>query len=487
MKNYYNILFPLLIALFVLSCDKEVFNGPQNTNVQYGKLFIDSNPQEALIYIEGKNTGYFTPDTLTWLEAGRHNITLIKGFYGDSTFTVEIKADDKKEILIDLKNDARNGFLYCSSKPDGAQIYINDVNTNQITPYFFAKPPGIYELKYSYPSYRADSIDVTLYAKQNKYVNLALEDTSVWVGYNVSNSEIPDNQITSIAVDKNNIKWIGTSNKGISKFDEKVWTYFTVENSSLISDIINCINVTNDNSIWIGTAKGLSVYKDGIWSTFGEDFLNKNINDISNGLNNEIWLATDVGLVKYSAGSWTLYNKSNAGINENMITCVEVDNSGRVWFGTYMSGVYMYDGTNWISHNVGPFGGVEESMTDFVSCLAIDGNNDIWVERGVVRLDVFGNTTTFLLTKYDGTSWQAIFLPVVDVHDITSIYIDKDNNRWFGTTKGLFAYLSTGAVVGYTINNSPITTGKINSITSDNENNIWFATVANGIMKFKRK
>ncbi len=41
-----------------------------------------------------------------------------------------------------------------------------------------------------------------------------------WTIYNTTNSGIPHNTVFSIAVDKDNVKWIGTSNSKMSKFND---------------------------------------------------------------------------------------------------------------------------------------------------------------------------------------------------------------------------------------------------------------------------
>ncbi|MGE5352777.1 MAG: two-component regulator propeller domain-containing protein [Acidobacteriota bacterium] len=44
------------------------------------------------------------------------------------------------------------------------------------------------------------------------------ESDTVHTVYNISNSSLPDNDIRSIAIDRNNLKWIGTASAGISLF-----------------------------------------------------------------------------------------------------------------------------------------------------------------------------------------------------------------------------------------------------------------------------
>ncbi len=486
MKIFLGLVITLVFTLVFISCEKEVFTGPiatKEVQTQYGKLFIDSNPKEALIYIDGKNTGYVTPDTIKWLEAGSYKVTLSKGMYGDTSFVVNIKSNEKTEILIDFRyNPGANGFLYCSSKPTGAKIFINDEDTHNVTQFFFLKPPGEYNIKFTYPEHRADSTFITLFPKQNKFVNMTLEDTSKWVSYNTSNSILPSNQITSIAVDKNNQKWIGTQTQGVARFNEKEWVVYNSDNSSIKSNFINCIKTADDNSVWVGTTRGLSVYKDGIWSSFSEDFLNKNIYGIAIGKNNEIWVATFSGLAKYYAGTWQIFNTSNSQIGNDSLTCVDVDSRGRVWMGTYLKGVYMFDGTNWFAHNVGGWSDLEFNTIDMAMCVAVDKNDNVWVERGIL----FSGGIANYLSKFDGNEWKKIFYPGVNTSSLNSIYVDENNTKWFGTITELVQVSDQGSVTIYNSQNSQIPPGKVTCTVLDLNKRTWIGTAGNGITKYKK-
>ncbi|RPI13088.1 MAG: hypothetical protein EHM58_19165 [Ignavibacteriae bacterium] len=53
-----------------------------------------------------------------------------------------------------------------------------------------------------------------------------------WIVYTTTNSGLPSNNIFPIAIDTNNIKWIGTS-QGLAKFDGANWIVFDTSNSPL--------------------------------------------------------------------------------------------------------------------------------------------------------------------------------------------------------------------------------------------------------------
>ncbi|MBK5279078.1 MAG: hypothetical protein JJE09_09480, partial [Bacteroidia bacterium] len=73
-----------------------------------------------------------------------------------------------------------------------------------------------------------------------------------------------DENITALAVDGGNRKWIGTEN-GVWLFDalgEKLIHNFTVDNSPLLSNFIQCIGINNTSGeVFFGTNKGMASFR----------------------------------------------------------------------------------------------------------------------------------------------------------------------------------------------------------------------------------
>ncbi|HQS51096.1 MAG TPA: two-component regulator propeller domain-containing protein, partial [Daejeonella sp.] len=80
-----------------------------------------------------------------------------------------------------------------------------------------------------------------------------------WVIYNKSNSNLTDNQINALFIDKNDVKWLGTAN-GLIRFNAESWDSFNTANSLLPSNYIRAITVTDQGIVWVGTNKGLASY-----------------------------------------------------------------------------------------------------------------------------------------------------------------------------------------------------------------------------------
>ena len=109
---------------------------------------------------------------------------------------------------------------------------------------------------------------------------LAIYDGSNWVVYNTSNSSLPGNYITEISIDGNDTKWIGTYDfehsgalvwLGMTSYDGNNWVQYDTSNSELPCNCINAIAIENNDIIWIGTGGGGLASFDGInWTIYNE-------------------------------------------------------------------------------------------------------------------------------------------------------------------------------------------------------------------------
>ena len=83
-------------------------------------------------------------------------------------------------------------------------------------------------------------------------IGLGKYDGVNWTMFDMSNSQLPVNDVRSIAFDASNNAWIGTNGGGLAKFDGTTWIIFNTGNSGIASNIIYSVTV-NGSNIWIGT------------------------------------------------------------------------------------------------------------------------------------------------------------------------------------------------------------------------------------------
>ena len=288
--------------------------------------------------------------------------------------------------------------------------------------------------------------------------------------------------VTSIAIDENNTRWVGTE-KGLYKstdngymhqnisisgkvlsltYDESsntLWvgteaglsevsltsgnasgTVVPTENLSNSSILISYKDTTS--RLWFGTGKGISLNKDGIWKNdsfrvnvlgtmFPMNAENLAVNSIA-AWDNDYYFATSgghlyraFGLVDsidaFSGASQWLSPYNGQNVTDTMFM-VFVDSKGNQWMG----------GKNGIQVHTGHKPKEESSFTYYnneladnrIHAIAEAPDGKIWVgtEKG--------------LSVFNGSSWSTVTENLPDMY-VTSIAFDQDGSAWVGTRKGL--------------------------------------------------
>ncbi|MGB7568595.1 MAG: two-component regulator propeller domain-containing protein [Chitinivibrionales bacterium] len=101
-------------------------------------------------------------------------------------------------------------------------------------------------------------------------------DGASWTVYDTSNSGLPANVVISIAIDGSGNKWMGTETsstedkfpifipEGLTKFDGATWTVYNTANSVLPNNDVSSIAIDSSGNKWIGTGGGgLAVFSGG--------------------------------------------------------------------------------------------------------------------------------------------------------------------------------------------------------------------------------
>ena len=167
MKKKVILLTFLFIGMMLISCEQAV--DPLNDK---GKIFVASEPEEASIYVDGRNSGKLTPADVE-LTAGIHHVTLKKLGYADYHFTdtVIIGVETSKTDIIMNKY----GILFINSEPSSAKIYINEENTLETTPKTFSKPDGIYSITLKVEDHADTTFEVLVKDSKDVDINVNLK------------------------------------------------------------------------------------------------------------------------------------------------------------------------------------------------------------------------------------------------------------------------------------------------------------------------
>lgn len=188
-----------------------------------------------------------------------------------------------------------------------------------------------------------------------------LRSTGQWQSYNLNGivSNITSPRYGSMAIDKNNTKWISAYNNGLIAFNEQPNNKFIIvdfASGNLPDKVVNCVAIDNRNQLWIGTAKGLRIIasvdrflSENELTTSSiiiqegdlaqELFYQQTILDIVvDGANNKWVSIADGGVFLVSAnGQETIYRftKNNSPLPSNNVVDIEIDGvTGEVYFAT---------------------------------------------------------------------------------------------------------------------------------------------------------
>jgi len=224
--------------------------------------------------------------------------------------------------------------------------------------------------------------------------------------------------LTELVVDKTGSIWMGSRRNGALVYNEsgdRKRALITESTKGSLPDLnVRTLAVDRNNRVWIGTQKGLVVYA-GAGSVFDADIYDAQpviiddngipkkllgeqpVNSIAiDGAENK-WFGTDTGgvLGTNPSGSETLYNfnKDNSPLPSNSVLKIKIDDSsGKVFFATD-KGIVAFNS------EVAPFGETLEEVYAFPNpakkehdFITIDGRNGSHLPKGtnVKILDISG-------------------------------------------------------------------------------------------------
>ena len=247
----------------------------------------------------------------------------------------------------------------------------------------------------------------------------------------------------ALLIDQNDI-WFGTEGHGLGRFDRntKKTTYYNRENGGTNNNDIWSLAKDKDHNLWIGTDGGglnilmpdekISHYY--LHSEFDERSLSYNtIRSIFIEPNGNAWLGTYNGGVSYhevAPIAFQLYRKeflNENSLQDNAVSAFTEANDGTIWVGTDGGGLhYLKDG---IVHRY-PLPRKLAHIT-VITSLQSDGDG-LWIgsfQNGLIYLDGHGGWKQFVHHPDDRTT--------IGANTVWSIQKDSLGYLWIGTNRGV--------------------------------------------------
>ncbi len=291
--------------------------------------------------------------------------------------------------------------------------------------------------------------------------------------YTTLNSSLPSNNVTSIVVDANNNKWIGTIGGGIVKISgtpskDETWTIYNTINSNIPANDIYSLALDTNSVLWIGTFYGLVKFDGLNWILYNhyntpmmDDFIAIVIVD----QNNVKWAGSvNCGLFKFDDVNWTIYTTANSGLPLNRISALAMDENMVLWIGTlWGGGLTKFDGINWTTYN----GGNSPLPNGNLTAIKAENNGNKWIAT-------FGGG----VAKFDGLNWtlyNSTTAPFPRDH-ISSILIDHNGVKWFSSEMRDLNDISSLTLL-YEEGGVPVELNAFSTVCVNNDVNIKWETI----------
>jgi len=468
----------LWLVILLIRCDKEVSRSPVESEAPKGFIYINSTPSGFTIFQNGRNTGRLTPDSISYIDAGIYEITLKKKYFKDTSVVVNLLEDEKLSVYVDiLSNPSMYGGVYLQTIPPGANITFNDSVLNKVTPLIIQNLlPGEYRVKFDLFNHRDSEIKVIVKSSQRANYTQALRDTSVWVDYQVFNSGIQSNSLISIAIDNNNVKWIGTLDRGLIKYDGVNFINYNKSNSQIPGDRVNCVTIDDRNRVWVGTDDGIAIFDGNSWIVYNESnsgLTNSYINKIRFYNNGTAWIGTAGNLVKFDGINWSVYDQP-AG--KDWINDIYIENENKLFLGTKMDGIFLFENQTftWLRW----FDYIYCTMT--VTSIEKDKFNEVWFCFNPDTIHLSG------ISIWNGSTFTNIHFGTLQMqYNFSNIFIDDENNKLIATSIGLVIYDNQNISTFYNTSNSLISSNNVSASAVDSRGDIWILTVSAGLNKYR--
>ncbi len=315
---------------------------------------------------------------------------------------------------------------------------------------------------------------------------VAWAQTAEWTVYDTSNSGLPYNGVTGLALDTQGNLWVGTgkwyawAGGGLAKFDGENWTVYNTANSGLPNNDHTGLAIDPQGNIWCGTEGGFGVFDGEHWTTYhtGNSGLPHNlVASPSFDSQGNLWVGTwGGGLAKFDGVHWTTYNTSNSGLPHNQPWTTLIDADDNVWLATVGGNIVKFDGANWTVYNAGNSG---LSLND-IADISFDPEGNLWVAgRGPVGL---------ALVRFDGESWTVY--PFDDSlsrsEGIWDLAIDVHGNKWIATLGDGLVRFDGKNWTAYNTSNSGLPDNRLYRLLIDDAaGSIWIGTEASGLVLFR--
>ncbi|MFN8255561.1 MAG: two-component regulator propeller domain-containing protein [Bacteroidales bacterium] len=305
------------------------------------------------------------------------------------------------------------------------------------------------------------------------------------------------NFITDIVEFDDNTIWASTDGGGLNIFKKNpiqisVLDYKPGKPGGLTSNTIRSISKTRDGNIWLGTINGgLLVY-----NKFSRNFKqytshyqipfsisNNAVSSVHQDKNNRIWVGTHGGGLNEFIREKETFRHIKLEVVKNektdIIYCLESDNKGNIWIGTYSFGLICYRPED---------GKIESFMNVRGNKNSIGSNNVYDIKRLHDGNLILGTNLGVTLFNPETKQFTRFHHIDVDSMPVLTIFEDSRHKIWIGSQFGGLYLLDPESGVYTKIRTSGTDNNKspniIAKIMEDSKGSIWVSSTRDGLLEF---
>ncbi len=256
------------------------------------------------------------------------------------------------------------------------------------------------------------------------------ENSFVKVDLSKVRKDLIGNEIHSGAYDKvNHILWLATE-YGVIKFENNkyVATYYAEKNERVMAKCLS-VFLDNTNKLWIGTAAGIcNLENNNIVKWKNPKNKEQNVFAIFQDEGNKLYFGLEEGLLIKDKEEITTFGKKE-GFTDTRVRCITRNKDKNLWFATN-EGIFEF------KYNAFRKIIIKDHLElDAIYSIVFDKQNNLWagLPNGVLKITMHDNKiNSKFFSKDDGFLGKEC--------NVNSIYVDKTNHIWFGTSHGLTIY-----------------------------------------------
>ncbi|MGX7666491.1 hypothetical protein [Flavobacterium pedocola] len=292
--------------------------------------------------------------------------------------------------------------------------------------------------------------------------------------FDKSSSELLDDEILSVSVDRYDNKWIGTSKNGLVMYSNKEFIPFKKDFFNMLKgDYITPIFIDSKNRLWVSYSNpndGVTMLDGSTWNNYSEKELGDvSVISIAEDTNGILYFGGTNGVMTFDGKKWSKFNLPNEEYTEYTVRSITINSNGDIAIG-HNEGLLVKQNNTWKNYTE------ENSELKLSTVRAVKFiNNSLFVGYG----GGYGNGGFSIVNN---NKWRHFNKGNSDISDhmVRDIEIDQKGTVWMATNFGLLKFQDNKIVPVF------FNEGKYTNVIMDifiDKEVLWLATTT-GLIKY---